>query len=47
MVLVNDFHPIVYLCINLLHLVLYEDGLECDLLAWPGHPEEPGDPLQE
>ena len=37
----------VLLHVQLLHLVLYEDGLPGDLRSWPGHPQDPRDPLQE
>ena len=33
--------------VNLLHLVLHLNGLQSELLSRPGHPEQPGDPLEE
>ena len=33
--------------VDLLHLVLHLNGLQGELLSRPGHPEEPGDPLEE
>ena len=33
--------------VQLLHLALDCQGFQGDLLARPGHPEEPGDPLEE
>ena len=33
--------------VDLLHLVLHLDGLDGELLPWPGHPQHPGHPLQE
>ena len=33
--------------VQLLHLVLHHNRLAGDLLAWTGHPQEPGQPLQE
>ena len=33
--------------VQLLHLALDCQGFQGDLLAGPGHPEEPGDPLEE
>ena len=37
----------VLLQVELLQLVLHEDRLPGDSLPGPGHPQEPGDPLQE
>ena len=33
--------------VDLLHLVLHLNVLESEVLPRPGHPEEPGDPLEE
>ena len=33
--------------VDLLHLVLHLNGLEGEVLPGAGHPEDPGDPLQE
>ena len=33
--------------VQLLHLVLHHDGFAGDLLPWPRHAQEPGDPLQK
>ena len=36
-----------FLDVQLLHLLGHHDCLPGDLLAWPGHLEEPWQPLQE
>ena len=33
--------------VDLLHLILHLNGLQGELLSRAGHPEEPGDPLEE
>ena len=37
----------VLLHVHLLHLVLDQDCLPCDLLSWPRHPQQPRDPLKK
>ena len=37
----------VLLHVHLLHLVLDQDRLPRDLRSRPGHPQKPGDPLEE
>ena len=33
--------------VHFLQLLCHEEALERDLVPWPGHAENPGDPLQE